>query len=113
MRQLKLWMMAAILTCGFAITSCDDAVSVLDNPTIQEKEPAPEFEKLGIADGELQPIDVNVALLGSFGNYADVAKFWFKNSSTKVDDQTQVVITDEITASNQADINDAHPVFCQ
>ena len=104
MRQLKLWMMSAILTCGFVTTSCDDAVSVLDNPTTQEKEPAPEFEKLGIADGELQPIDVNVALLGSFGNYADVAKFWFKNSSTKVDDQTQVVITDEITASNQADI---------
>jgi len=100
MRQLKLWMMAAILACGFVTTSCVDE----DNPATQEKDLVPEFEKLGIADGEFQPIDVNVALLGSFGNYVDVANYWFKKSTTKVDDQTQVVITDEITASNQADI---------
>ena len=40
MRQWKLWMMAAILTCGFLTTSCDEALSVLDNPAQPEKAPA-------------------------------------------------------------------------
>ncbi len=32
--------MAAILTCGFLTTSCDEALSVLDNPAQPEKAPA-------------------------------------------------------------------------
>ena len=33
MRQLKLWMMAAILTCGFLTTSCEGVMSESDNPS--------------------------------------------------------------------------------
>jgi len=105
MRQLKLWMMAVILTCGFAITSCDDAVSVLDNPTTQEEEDVWNFEQLKIAD-DFQPITIPVAILGTMGSDAEqqAAEYWFKNLTNQVTDETMVVITNKITEANKADI---------
>ena len=65
MRQWKLWMMAAILTCGFLTTSCDEALSVLDNPAQPEKAPAtPAQLKKGIWT------EYDEALLAS-GKYTD------------------------------------------
>ena len=42
MRQLKLWMMAAILTCGFLTTSCEGVVGESDNPSAPSRQ---EIEK--------------------------------------------------------------------
>ena len=65
MRQWKLWMMAAILTCGFLTTSCDEALSVLDNPAQPEKAPAtPAQLKKGVWT------EYDEALLAS-GKYTD------------------------------------------
>ncbi len=36
----NLWMLAAILFCGLAMTSCDDVLDVIDNPTTTETEQA-------------------------------------------------------------------------
>ena len=36
----NLWMLAAILACGLAMTSCDDVIDVIDNPTTTETEQA-------------------------------------------------------------------------
>ena len=105
MRQWKLWMMAAILTCGFLTTSCDDVVNALDNPTTQEED-VWNFEQLKIADSEFQPIEVSVAVLGSIGSSAEqqAAEYWFKNLTNQVTDETMVVITNKITEDNKADI---------
>ena len=65
MRQWKLWMMAAILICGFLTTSCDEALSVLDNPAQPEKAPAtPAQLKKGVWT------EYDEALLAS-GKYTD------------------------------------------
>ena len=103
MRQWKLWMMAAILTCGFVTTSCDDALSVLDNPAQPETEVIPKHE---IDNGEFQPSDINVALLGSLSSSADdqVVKYWFKNVLSSVTEKTQLVITDKLTDAYVEDI---------
>lgn len=104
MKQLKTWMLAAILICGTAVmfTSCDDNA---DNPApAQEEDIAPEMSALEIDPNEFQPIDISVALLGSLGNNsADVeaARYWLKDVTTSVTDETQVVITDEINAGNE------------
>ena len=42
MRQLKLWLMAAILTCGFLTTSCEGVVGESDNPSAPSRQ---EIEK--------------------------------------------------------------------
>ena len=34
------WMLAAILSCGLAMTSCNDVLNVIDNPTTTETEQA-------------------------------------------------------------------------
>ena len=58
-------MMAAILTCGFLTTSCDEALSVLDNPAQPEKAPAtPAQLKKGVWT------EYDEALLAS-GKYTD------------------------------------------
>ena len=36
----NLWMLAAILACGLVMTSCDDVLDVIDNPTTTETEQA-------------------------------------------------------------------------
>ena len=57
--------MAAILTCGFLTTSCDEALSVLDNPAQPEKAPAtPAQLKKGVWT------EYDEALLAS-GKYTD------------------------------------------
>lgn len=101
-----MWMLAAILICGTAgiLTSCQDLFGSEDNNTESTTEDnAVPTSTLEIDPSEFQPIDVNVALLGSFGNSADVeaARYWFKNVTNAVTKQTQVVITDEITDANK------------
>lgn len=111
MKQLKMWMLAAILVCGTAamLTSC---VANEDNST-PTPTPEPEgeevsYEKLEIDPGELQPIDIPAALLGSMSSQAEdmAAEYWFTNLTREVTDETMVVITDEITAGNEAAIAD-------
>ena len=101
-------MLTAILICGTAcmFTSCTD---VNDNPapaTVDNEGTPTDGLPEGIDASEFQPTDLSVALLGSVSNYAEeeVVKYWFTNVSTQVTDQTQVVITDEINASNEGDI---------
>ena len=103
MKRMYAWMLAAILICGASVfTSCIDND---DNPaTAQEEDVAPDMPTLEIDPNEFQPIDVSVALLGSLANNsADVkaAKYWLKDVTTSVTDETQVVITDEINAGNE------------
>ena len=102
MRKIKLWMFAAILTCGTAmgLISC----SQNDNPTSASDSRAPEM----IDPDEFNPsgIDINVALLGTFSSLHEemAAEYWFKTVERQVTDKTQVVITDQITEGNKADI---------
>lgn len=105
MRKLFNWMFAAVLICcGGGLTSCvvndDNPVSVVDDPDSVNPEP------LEIDPNEFQPTDVSVALLGSLSDYAkdEAVRFWFTNVQSQVTDETMVVITDEITADNEADI---------
>lgn len=108
MRTIKLWMLAAILICGSTavLTSC---TAENDNPT-QSTEDITEAttDPLEIAPSEFSPtdLDVNVALLGSLSSAAEdeAVRYWFPKVSDQVTDETQVVITDEITAANEADI---------
>lgn len=101
MKQFKKWMFAAIILCGTAmgLTSCtfND-----DNPASASDVELPP----GVDASEFKPIDINVALLGSLSSYAEelAAEYWFKNVERKVSDKTQVVITDQITEANKADI---------
>lgn len=103
MKQLKLWMLAAILICGTVtgLTSCKDND---DNPVKDNEETA--YQGKTIDPNEFQPIDVSTALLGSLSSSADeeVVKYWFPKVTGQVTDETMVVITDEITAANEADI---------
>lgn len=98
------YFVAAILIGGTAMglascTSKDNPVDVVDNPVTTKSE-------LKIAASEFQPIDINVALLGSLSSSADeeVVRYWFPKVTGRVTDKTMVVITDEITAANEADI---------
>ena len=106
MRKFINWMFAAVLICcgGWGLTSCvekeDNPVSGVDDPDVVVQEP------LEIDPNEFQPTDVSVALLGSLSDYAkeEAVCYWFPNVQDKVTDETMVVITDEITADNEADI---------
>lgn len=40
MKRSNLWMLAAILACDLVMTSCDDVLNVIDNPTTTETEQA-------------------------------------------------------------------------
>lgn len=97
MKTIKLWMFAAILTCGAAmgISSCSFND---DNPSSSSRA-IPE----GANPKDYQPSDVSVALLGSLGSYAEeeVVRYWFTDVNTQVTNKTMVVITDEINETNQ------------
>ena len=106
MRTIKLWMLAAILICGTTalLTSCTDKN---DNPvTPQEEDEVLNIPELEIDPNEFQPIDISVALLGSLSSNAEeyAAECWFTNMTGQVTDETMLVITDEVTAANEADI---------
>ena len=105
MRKMKFWMLTAIFACGAAIafTSCvanDDNAGA--EPTVAD------VPKLEIDPSEFSPadLDVNVALLGSLSSSAEdeAGRYWFPKVTGQVTDETQVVITDEITAGNKDDI---------
>jgi len=105
MRKMKFWMLIAICVCGAAIafTSCvanDDNAGA--EPTVAD------VPKLEIDPSEFSPadLDVNVALLGSLSSSAEdeAVRYWFPKVTGQVTDETQVVITDEITAGNKDDI---------
>jgi len=105
MRKLFNWMFAAVLICcGGGLASCvendDNPVSVVDDPDAVNPEP------LEIDPNEFQPTDINVALLGSLSSFAEdgAVRYWFTNVQGQVTDETMVVITDEITEANKADI---------
>ena len=92
---------AAALLLGMSACTNDD------NPS----QPIPEEEEVNIPvkeidPNEFQPIDISVALLGSLGSSAEdeVVRYWFPKVTGQVTDETMVVITDEITAANEADI---------
>jgi hypothetical protein len=95
---------AVLICCGGGLTSCvekeDNPVSGVDDPDVVVQEP------LEIDPNEFQQTDVSVALLGSLSDYAkeEAVCYWFPNVQDKVTDETMVVITDEITAANEADI---------
>ena len=77
-----------------------------DNPTSAQEEEVVEVSQQEIDPSEFQPIDISVALLGSLSNYAEeeVLRYWFTDVHGQVTDETMVVITDEITAANEAAI---------
>lgn len=105
MRKIKFWMLSAIFACGTAIafTSC---VANEDNagaePTVAD------MPQLEIDPSEFNPtdLDVDVALLGTLSSSAEdeAVRYWFPKVTGQVTDETQVVITDEITAGNKDDI---------
>ena len=89
---------AAALLLGMSACTARD-----DNPVLGQNDSS---KTQAIDPNEFQPIDVSVALLGSYGSYAEeeATKYWFKDVQGQVTDKTMVVITDEITAANKADI---------
>ena len=105
-----------MVCCATAmLTACSDLIDAFrDNPatpsdTTEEAEAEddfPDYRELEINPGEFQPTDISTALLGSLSGYAEeeVVKYWFTNLTTQVTDETMVVITDEISASNEAAI---------
>ena len=97
---------AAALLLGMSACTNDD------NPS----QPIPEEEEVNIPvkeidPNEFQPIDISVALLGSLGSSAEdeVVRYWFPKVTGQVTDETMVVITDEITAANEAAIAEVLP----
>ena len=88
---------AAVLLLGM------NACIKQDNPIYPSNEDV--YNTISKIDpNEFEPIDVSVALLGSLNEYAEVAAYCFKDAQSQVTDKTMVVITDEITADNKADI---------
>lgn len=105
MRTIKLWMLAAILICGMTagLVSC---TANEDNTVSPSTETEEDYINPGIDPNEFQPIDISTALLGSLSSSADeeVVRYWFPKVTGQVTDETMVVITDEITEANKADI---------
>ena len=105
MKQLKMWMLTAICVCGAALvfTSC-----VANEDNVGTDATVEEIPQLEIDPSEFSPadLDVNVALLGSLSSSAEdeAVRYWFPKVTGQVTDETQVVITDEITAGNKDDI---------
>jgi hypothetical protein len=102
MRKIKFWMLTAIFACGAAIafTSC-----VANEDNVGSDATVEEIPQLEIAASEFNPtdLDVNVALLGSLSSSAEdeAVRYWFPKVTGQVTDETEVVITDEITAANK------------
>ena len=105
MRTVKLWMLAAILICGTTagLVSCTANEDNTVGPSTATEE---DYVNPGIDPNEFQPIDISTALLGSLSSSADeeVVRYWFPKVTGQVTDETMVVITDEITEANKADI---------
>ena len=103
------YLVCAILICSTATmnTSCKDGVDPPSQPSgeVIDSINPPE---LGIDPNEFKPtdFDVSVALLGSLSSSAEeeAVKYWFPKVTDQVTDETMVVITDEITPANEADI---------
>ncbi len=106
-KSFLFFLATAIFGCfaGVMLSACNisDVVGTEDNSV---KQPAPSMPKLTVDPNEYQSINVSVALLGSLGDYAEEAAiiYWFKEVTNTVTDKTQVVITDQITEGNKADI---------
>ena len=103
-----IWAMKQKLFSAFVVAvlllGMMSACTVNDNPASGETDiTVPTVDALEIADGEFEPIEVNVALLGSLSNPADAeaARWWLKDVTTEITDETQVVITDQITDANK------------
>ena len=102
MRKIKFWMLIAICVCGAALvfTSC-----VANEDNVGSDATVEEIPQLEIAASEFNPtdLDVNVALLGSLSSSAEdeAVRYWFPKVTGQVTDETEVVITDEITAANK------------
>jgi len=107
MRKLRNWMFAAALFCGTAaiVSSCSNVDTPVSGPTAEEDEQL-DFPKQEIDPSEFQPTDISLALLGSLKNSAEMeaTRYWFKDVQPQVTDKTMVVVTDEINATNEADI---------
>ena len=98
------YLTSAMIVCctTFTFTSCSD-----DDTPAEKAEGIIEYgEGPDIDPNEFQPIDVSTALLGSLSSSAEdeVVRYWFPKVTGQVTDETMVVITDKITASNEADI---------
>ena len=107
MRKIKFWMLTAIFACGAAIafTSCVSNEDNAGSPTQEEEEIV---EALEIADA-FEPVGYEVALLcdeSAFdANELAAIKYWLpKVVFNTVTDETAVVITNEITEANKANI---------
>ena len=97
----KLFALFAAAALLLGMSACTKEDNPVTPPEGEVTVPAHEIDP-----NEFQPIDVSVALLGSYGSYAEeeAIKYWFKDVQGQVTDKTMVVITDEITAANKADI---------
>ena len=97
----KLFALFAAAALLLGMSACTKEDNPVTPPEGEVTVPAHEIDP-----NEFQPIDVSVALLGSYGSYAEeeATKYWFKDVQGQVTDKTMVVITDEITAANKADI---------
>ena len=108
MKSIMNWMLAAILVCGAAtgFVSCNDNVDNPSQPSGEVDNGASDIPKQKIDPNEFQPIDVSTALLGSLSSSAkdEAVRYWFPKVTGQVNDETMVVITDEITDANKADI---------
>ena len=107
MRKIKFWMLTAIFACGAAIafTSCVSNEDNAGSPTLEEEEIV---EALEIADA-FEPVEYEVALLcdeSAFdANELAAIKYWLpKVKFNTVTNETAVVITNEITEANKANI---------
>ena len=105
-RKAFQFLVAAFLLCGTmtSITSCKDDDD--KGPDYEETYEGPDVPEKQVDPSEFQSIDVNVAILGNLSVVADMyaAEYWFKTVTNQVTDETQVVIANEITESNKADI---------
>ena len=109
-KKFFLFFVAAVLMLGTAtgFTSCKDDDDTETTET-EEGDNFPESKIIEIAEGEFEPGDISnikVALLGSLSSSAEdeVIKYWFNNPTSQVNSETMVVITDQITDANKADI---------
>ena len=107
MRKIKFWMLIAICVCGAALvfTSCVSNEDNAGSPTQEEEEIV---EALEIADA-FEPVGYEVALLcdeSAFdANELAAIKYWLpKVVFNTVTNETAVVITNEITDANKANI---------
>ena len=95
MKKQSLWMMAAILNCGLAMTSCDDVLNVIDNPSEPSGEQGIEniIEPSDFAD----LIDINTYAGDNFYDYA-VGR-WLDEHPLKKGQHSNGTMADQIDAA--------------